>query len=207
MTSTQYSQILGVAVVVLTLGLTAFMPKAVVHADVVPVAYGYNQYQQQYQYGAYTIPVSCTITTNSSVIDNGQAGYLSWTSYGATTAVLSDGIGNVAANGSLAVRPASSRTYVLTVYGSQGQAQQCSTTLTVSGLPVYANTGSVYGNQTITGYNTYVTGYTQPQVTLSQIPYTGFDFGTTGDAVMWLSIMSLATSAAYLLYYYRLQRA
>jgi hypothetical protein len=202
MKTTQYSQILGVMVVVLTLGVTAFMPSAKVHADVVPVTYGYNQYQ----YGTYT-PVTCSISTNTDTIENGQAGYLTWSSYGATTAVLNDGIGNVAVNGSLTVRPASSRTYVLTVYGAQGQAAQCATSLSVAGLPVYANTGVTYRNQQV--YGTYPTGYGYgtERVTLSQIPYTGFDFGTTGDAVMWLSIMSLAASAAYLLYYYRLQRA
>src|SRR3989344_5350785 len=99
----------------------------------------------------YPTPVSnlyCTITASPTSITNGQASYLTWSSSGATSAWISDGIGSVAVNGSLTVRPNTSKTYTLTVTGLGG-TRTCSTYVTVSGS----------------------------YVSLSQIPYTGFDFG------------------------------
>ena len=173
-------------VLVLVLGLVLTTPLAKVHADVV--------------YGA--APILCSLTTNTSSIENGQAGYLSWTSYGATSAFLSDGIGNVSPNGVETVRPASSRTYVLTVYGASGQATQCATAVTVT-QSSYAYTGQSGTQNT---YESYNTNAQHSVVSLSQIPYTGIDWGTTGDAVAWLSVVGFAASAAYLLYYFRLAR-
>ena len=40
-------------------------------------------------------------------------------------------------------------------------------------------------------------------VSLSQIPYTGFDFGPVGNAIYWAALISFALAAAYLLVYYR----
>lgn len=119
--------------------------------------------------------VACSITVDRSSIQNGQTAHLSWNSSpGVTSAVLSDSIGTVAPSGYLNVMPASSRTYVLTVYGL-GTSATCSVPLTVSG--------------------TYVS--------LTQIPYTGFDFGVTGNALYWMSLMIFAISAAYLILYYQ----
>lgn len=119
--------------------------------------------------------VACSITVDRASIQNGQQARLSWnSSAGVTSATLSDSIGAVAPNGYLNVMPASSRTYVLTVYGL-GTSATCSVPLTVSG--------------------TYVS--------LTQIPYTGFDFGATGNAIYWLSLMIFALSAAYLVLYYQ----
>ncbi len=115
----------------------------------------------------------CTITASPSSISNGQASYLTWSSTGATSAWLSDGVGVVAVNGSLAVRPNSSKTYTLTVSG-YGGTNTCSTYVTVQG--------------------TYIS--------LSQIPYTGFDFGPLGNALYWLSLLSFAAAGAYLVVYY-----
>lgn len=42
-----------------------------------------------------------------------------------------------------------------------------------------------------------------PYVSLSQIPYTGFDFGPVGNAMYWLSLISLALGGAYFLLYFR----
>jgi hypothetical protein len=47
-----------------------------------------------------------------------------------------------------------------------------------------------------------VTG-SSPYVSLSQIPYTGFDFGATGNAIYWMGILMFALSGAYLVIYYR----
>src|SRR3989338_9080523 len=90
------------------------------------------------QYPVYPTPtypqqgLYCVITASPSSIQNGQAAILSWTSYGATSATLSDGLCRVAVNGSLAVRPEASRTYTLTIYGQAG-SRSCTTSVNVFG--------------------------------------------------------------------------
>src|SRR3989338_8803686 len=130
----------------------------------------------QYQFPPVQQGLYCVITVGQNNIHNSQAPYLSWTSYGAYSATLSDGIGQVAVNGSLAVRPNTTRTYVLTVYG-QGGSANCSATVYVSGIA--------------------------PSVSLSQIPYTGLDLGTFGSIAYWMSLLSFAIAGAYLVVYYK----
>ncbi len=118
--------------------------------------------------------LSCTITANPVNIQNGSSSYLSWTSTGASSAYLNDGLGNVAPNGSLTVRPENSRNYILTVIGSNGAQQTCTTFLSVSGsyLP------------------------------LNQIPYTGFDLGPIGNTMYWFALALFAVAAGYLIVYF-----
>ena len=121
--------------------------------------------------------LSCSIYANPSTIQNGQSSNLTWNSTGANTALLSDSLGNVATNGSLTVRPNNSRTYTLTVSNNQGQTQTCDAYITVSG--------------------TYY-----PQISLDQIPYTGFDFGPIGNIAYWAVLALFALAAGYLIVYY-----
>ncbi len=140
-----------------------------------PVQYVYPQQPVYPTYPTYpTQNTYCTITASPSSISNGQAAYLTWSSSGATSAWLSDGIGQVAVQGSLAVRPNSSKTYTLTVSGYNG-TNTCSTYVTVNGS----------------------------YISLSQIPYTGFDFGILGNTIYWLSLLSFAVAAGYLVVYYK----
>src|SRR3989338_6886294 len=151
-----------------------------------PVQYVYPQQPTQYcpagSTGIYpncvypTYPTQnayCTISASPSSIPNPQAAYLTWSSTGATSAWLSDGIGTVAPTGSLAVRPNTSKTYTLTISG-YGGTRTCSTYVTVQGS----------------------------YISLSQIPYTGFDAGILGNAMYWLSLISFAIAGAYLVVYY-----
>src|SRR3989344_3699397 len=110
-----------------------------------------------------------------SSIQNGAYSTLSWTSQNAMSARLSDGLGNVALNGSLLVRPEANRTYTMTVTDSQGRTNICNASLNVSGS----------------------------YISLTQIPYTGFDFGPFGNAMYWLVLLMLAGGAAYLVIFYR----
>ena len=57
--------------------------------------------------------------------------------------------------------------------------------------------------QTYPTYTTYRTPIVASGVSLSQIPYTGFDFGPVGDAIYWMGLIAFAVAAAYLLVYYR----
>ncbi len=161
-------------------------------APVTPVYQTPITYPVQYVYPTYTYPTYnyptyptyptystynntyCTISASPTSIVNGQAAYLSWSSSGASSAWLSDGIGAVAVSGTLAVRPSVSKMYTLTVSG-YGGTNTCNVFVTVSGS----------------------------YVSLSQIPYTGFDMGPVGNALYWLSLLSFAAAGAYLLVYYK----
>lgn len=118
----------------------------------------------------------CQIYQASSASGYGvNAVYLSWSSSNATSAYLS-GVGGVAVTGSKTVWPSAGTTYTLTVYGYNGQTAQCQTTVNA-----YSAT---------------------PYVSLSQIPYTGFDFGTFGNAMYWAGLAVFALGAGYLAIYY-----
>ncbi|MFZ2886310.1 MAG: hypothetical protein WA021_00645 [Minisyncoccia bacterium] len=104
--------------------------------------------------------------------------YLSWNSSNAQHAYLSN-YGSVSVNGSQTVYPTYATTYTLTVYGYNGQQASCQTT--------------VYGNTAIP---------TTPYVSLTQIPYTGFDLGPIGNAMYWVGLAVFAMGAAYLATYY-----
>lgn len=128
----------------------------------------------------------CTIT-HAQYGGYGSGAYLSWTSTNASSAYLSN-VGSVAVSGSQTVYPQGSQTYTLTVYGYNGQTATCATTVQ----------GQVYVPPT---YHPPV--YQQPYVSLTQIPYTGFDFGPIGNAMYWVSLLGFAAAGAYLMIYYR----
>ncbi len=115
--------------------------------------------------------LACSISATPNVIANGAAANLTWNSTGAVRAWLSDGLGNVNPSGVLAVRPEASRSYVLTIADFAGRQTTCATNVNVSGAPY---------------------------VSLSQIPYTGIDFGPFGNAMYWFTLVSLSVVAGYL---------
>ena len=41
------------------------------------------------------------------------------------------------------------------------------------------------------------------QVALTQIPYTGFDYGVAGDLMFWSLLVAFAAAAAYMIVYYK----
>ena len=120
--------------------------------------------------------LSCVIVASPNSVQSGQATTLSWSSYGASSAWLSDSLGTVSVNGSRMINPVSSRTYTLTVTGLGG-TRTCATFVTV------ANTA--------------------PYVSLSQIPYTGFDAGPFSSVLYFGGLLAFAVSTAYLLLYYK----
>jgi len=117
----------------------------------------------------------CSITANPNSIPNGAGSVLSWTSTGANAAWISDGIGRVNTNGTLTVRPEAPRNYTLTISNGLGQTRNCSTNVDVHGS----------------------------YISLTQIPYTGFDFGPVGNMVYWLSLVGFAIGSAYVFVHYR----
>jgi len=127
----------------------------------------------------YTQPAPYCTINHARYGGYGSGSYLSWTATNASSAYISQ-IGSVSLSGSQMVY--GSGTYTMTVYGYNGQQATCAT--------------SVYG----TTYNPPV--YQQPYVSLSQIPYTGFDLGPIGNAMYWAALASFAIAGAYLMVYY-----
>lgn len=128
-------------------------------------------------YPTYPAPY-CTIyqAQYGSYGYNSNQVYLSWTSSNASSAYLS-GYGSVSVNGSKTVYSSYAQTFTLTVYGYNGQQATCQTTV-----------------------NHYVAP-TTPYVSLTQIPYTGFDFGPFGNAMYWVGLAMIALGGAYLAVY------
>lgn len=119
--------------------------------------------------------LACSIDASRTSIRNGESTNLAWASNGAVSAVLT-GMGTVSTTGSMSVHPSTSMNYVLTIYDQ-------------------------YGNTSTCNVNINVNGYNNPSISLSQIPYTGFDFGTFGNMVYWFALALFAVSLAYLAVY------
>ena len=142
----------------------------------------------------YNIPApSCTIHASNAYSTGygyNQPMTLSWSSQNATKGYISPNVGNVQPQGSVTVYPTGYTTYTLTVYGPGGSAT-CQTAAS------YA-TSYIAQNPIYTASPAPIA----PYVSLSQIPYTGFDFGPFGNAMYWAVLFSVAAAAAYLFVYF-----
>ncbi len=163
---------------------------AIAIATVTPVVQSAPQYQVVYQQPApvYYAQPSCTISiTNYGGGNYGPYAYnqlatLTWSSQNATHGFITN-VGQVSGYGSMQVYPTNGMVYSMTVNG-QGGTAYCTTQpyyIPVAPQPIVPPT---------------------PYVSLSQIPYTGFDFGTFGNAIYWMSLMAFAGAAAYLVLYF-----
>lgn len=136
----------------------------------------------------------------------GSGVILRWNTTEASSAYLS-GVGAVSAYGQYTVYPTYNTTYTLTVYGYSGKTNSCEIEIdhgygygpyypgyTYPQYPQYQQ----YPQNYFGGYS-----YANPYLSLTQIPYTGFDFGTVGSAVYFLALALFAISGAYLLAYYQ----
>ncbi|MEK7601593.1 MAG: hypothetical protein AAB480_03635 [Patescibacteria group bacterium] len=134
----------------------------------------YPVYQPTYNYPVYNTQLPyCTITATTGY--NGLV-TLYWSSSYATSAYISPSVGSVSPNGSTSLYNYGNGVYTMTVSG-QGGSNTCRTS--------------------------YVQPVVQtPTVSLTQIPYTGFDFGPVGNAMYWLSMFAFAAAGAYLLVYF-----
>jgi hypothetical protein len=90
------------------------------------------------------------------------------------------------------VYPQNSRNYTLTVNDNQGRTQTCNAYVSVTGTTYYPGPT----------YPTYPLPVPPTNISLDQIPYTGFDFGVIGNTLYWLSIALFAVGAGYMIVYY-----
>jgi hypothetical protein len=123
---------------------------------------------------------------------------LSWETTDADWAQITD-IGQVSTDdGSITINAYTSKTYYMTVY-ADGRSAECETFVNVVG-EVRSNSNN-YSNYYGQSY------YQPPYVLLTQIPYTGFDFGPVGNMIYWMTLAFLAIGSAYLLVYQKGMRA
>ena len=168
--------------------------------SLIPVAasaYDYSIDPYTHYYGVPT----CSITVSN--YNQGQYGYdrsvtLTWTSQNTERASIS-GIGSVGQNGAMVVTVSSlAPSYTMTVANSY-------TVSTCSTVGNYGTYNGNYGQYPYNQYNqNYQNGWNQyPYVPISQIPYTGFDFGTLGTVIYWTVLASFIIALSYLAVYLR----
>ena len=80
---------------------------------------------------------TATLSASPSTIERGQSSTLSWTTTGATSVSIDQGIGDVSTSGSRTVSPSSSTTYALTAKG-EGGTTPASARITVTAPPAPA---------------------------------------------------------------------
>lgn len=81
-------------------------------------------------------PVCNSFTALPLVITSGGTSTLAWTTTNATTIVINNAIGQVAASGSIQVSPLLSTQYTMTVFGTNNQSVSCQVNVIVNDIPV-----------------------------------------------------------------------
>lgn len=146
--------------------------------------------------------VSCTLSIDKDNIATGDSATLSWTSTNAVSGFIDNNIGTTSpvSGGSLTIFPPSTTTYTGVFKSATGTTTQCTAVIHVNGGP--GCSGSCGGG-----------GLDQPNVSLfhspgqqplafvslSQIPYTGFEAGPALTMIFWLAIGLLSAFIAYLI--------
>jgi hypothetical protein len=141
--------------------------------------------------------LSCQLSISSSSIAPGQSATLSWSSNNASTGTIDNNVGTVSpvSGGSVTVFPPSSTTYHGTFTGPSG-------TVTCT-VPITVTTGGCSGNCGGGLNQPNVSLFKKPGqqplafVSLSQIPYTGFEAGPALTFIFWLAIAGLSAFVAY----------
>ncbi len=142
---------------------------------------------------------SIQITTEPGQIIEGEKAVISWISQNATSVTINNGIGQVAANGSIDVFPDTTTTYIFTLFGPGGLST-ASTTVTV--LSTATGGGSNPGGGTTTTIPpsdpvvqivitmpSSGTSVTDCNSIIELAAYSRYESGTTGtsDPIVWAS--------------------
>jgi hypothetical protein len=143
-------------------------------------------------------PVSITNTNTNVSASNSSAN--------ATTGSISNtnnsSTGPITISNSVHVTPQQTYQYVQAppIYFSQSGVYNYPTSASIP-PPVYVP--SSYSAPAPAYIAPVYTQPTAPAVALTQIPYTGFDFGPIGDTMYWLGLLGFASALSYLALYYR----
>lgn len=123
--------------------------------------------------------LECKLKASDSHIERGDSVKITWSSDGAEYGKISPSIGEVDEDGSETVRPREDTTYKGTFYNDDGDKVTCS-------VKVKVDEDYVYIPET-------------PYITLSAVPYTGFELGPVGTAIYWSLLVLWCLIAAYLI--------
>lgn len=164
---------------------------------------------------------SCTITLRevpsgypqNLIPSGGYPMLLTWGSSNAQSASISPALGSVPLEGARLVA-VHGQQFSMSVYSTNGRTATCQTTpylLPNSVSPIFggslgfsAPTFSTQTNYPVFSASAQIVPapqYAAPasQVSLTQIPYTGADFGLVGTMLAWLSVITLASFGAIIL--------
>lgn len=145
---------------------------------------------------------SCSLSLSASSINSGQSVVLSWVSANVTSGSIDNNIGTTSpvSAGSVTIFPPSSTTFNGIFTGPNGTVS-CSIPLTVNGggCAVGGCGGGGGGGLDQPDVALYQQPNPQPLafVSLSQIPYTGFEAGPALTMIFWLAIGLLSALVAY----------
>ena len=145
---------------------------------------------------------ACTLSVNPGTIHTGQSAIVSWTSANVNAGSLNGNIGaipsNKVASGSFEVFPPDDFIYVGTFTGPHGSVQ-CETRIevTIGGGGCTVNCGG--GGHEQPNVPLFGKPGEQPLafVSLSQIPYTGFEAGPLLSLAFWLAVALWSAGIAY----------
>lgn len=143
----------------------------------------------------------CTLAVSQSTIQTGQSVDVSWTSSNVTSGFINNNVGTTTpvSGGSVTMFPSQTTTYTGSFTGPHGSAT-CSATVTVQSGP-----GGCVGNCGGGLNQPNVVLFQKPGdqplafVSLSQIPYTGFEAGPVLTFFFWLAVMLWSAGIAYII--------
>lgn len=149
----------------------------------------------------------CTLSASPTVLNKGQSTTLTWTSDEVTSAVIDQGIGSVALDGSMSVIVNANTTYTGTFKDDSDREVTCSARVSVKGGGGKClNCGdddddedpepSIILGKTITR--------TGGSITLDQVPYTGFKASLPVTIFFWVTVLALSILIAYTMTRYHL---
>ena len=144
--------------------------------------------------------LSCTLSLDKSQITSGESATLSWTSSNAVSGFINKNVGTTTpvSSGSVVVFPPDGTTYTGTFKAANGDAVTCSTAITVV---TGGCSGSCGGGLEQPRTVLFKKPGDQPLafVSLSQIPYTGFEAGPLLSLLFWFAVVLWSFGIAYVL--------
>ncbi|MBI3573906.1 hypothetical protein HY090_02550 [Candidatus Kaiserbacteria bacterium] len=147
------------------------------------------------------ITPACTLSASAASITTGSSVKLSWTSSNVTSGSIDNNVGSttpVSSGTTDDIFPPSTINYTATFTGPNGSIQ-CSVLVHVTSGPggCTGNCGGGGLNQPNVSLFKKPGDQTLAFVSLSQIPYTGFEAGPALTMIFWLSIVLLSATIAY----------
>ncbi len=141
---------------------------------------------------------SCTLSVNKAHINPGESIEVSWTSSNVTSGFVDHNVGTTSpvSSGFITIFPSDDTEYTGTFTGPNGDAV-CSATVTIQKSVCTGNCGGGINPPTVVLFDT---PNEQPLafVSLSQIPYTGFEAGVLLTFAFWFAVVLWSIAMTYI---------